>query len=350
MRRLASARLLLLIEIAVPLVLFLAAEAGLRAYLQSSDDPPLPRLFQFPITTGKFLAYRRAESGEALDVLLLGLSQMQRASAARVEKAVAAAGHAPIRAFNFAAPQQWVELNRLLLRDVLAKIRLPRVIVYGIFPSSMLYERDAVHTQAIAAALPVFAAYSDGPGAALERALLFHSDLFLYREIVRDWLMRRPVKEIPAWVAIARRTNAHGDTPKFVPTRPVRNLTSWEKHDAKRFENFPRMIEQTPLFSNIVRFARLCRRLGIRLVVLNSPVHPLFLSMLPDGEDDYHRFVRRLRETAAESGAVFFDPADGALGKPEHFSDTIHANTNGAAWLNDQIGRFLVESGALDRP
>ena len=349
MRFVRSGVLLLALDLALPLGIFLAAEGAFRVYRTHAADPPVPRLFPQPVTTAKYLAYRAlANEGAPLDVLLFGLSQMQRVNARQVEEGVEATGYPPISVFNFGGPFQSVIFTEHLLHEILLKLSRPLVIVYGFLPISLIYESERTATDSLVRGLPVFAAYAGTPGSLLNRALLHTSDLLLYREVIRDRLLLRPPVENSSALQMARDTDRLGDVRWPVADRRVRGLTSLEQDYAKRFKKFDDMMLTNPLFDDLAHFAAFCKAEGIRLVVVNNTVHPLFMQMLPRGEEDYRRFTDRLRLVASQEGALFFDPAGDGIGRPAFFYDTHHHSNAGTQWLGKQLGRFLVDSGVLD--
>ncbi len=337
----------LLIEIAVPLLVLLALELGLRSYAAGRSDFPLPRYFTSSIDTGKFLALReRAATEGRLDVLLLGMSPMMRVYGAELHRVLAQRG-AGSAVFNFAGPYHGIEFDRRLLRDIVLPLEVPRVIVYGVTPLVLLNERGAEDVDRFVRDLPVFHIEDGSLAERLRGTLLLHVRLLAYREYLRDRLTPgRAVIDDP-WTEKARNTNRFGDIELMKIARPVRNLAGYELRWRKRFADFDRLMRTSPVFPNLRSLARLCRERGIELVILNNAVHPLFLTLLPDGQRDYQRFVDRIRRLAAAADVRFFDPAGGRPGRPELFNDTLHHNAAGGVWLTGELADYLLAQGLV---
>jgi len=342
---------LLIIEIVLPIVLLCLADFGFHAVISRSPNAPLPRVLPYPVASGKYLAYRHlADRDEALDVLLMGMSQMMRANMGIVRETVARDTGRQILGFNFAAPLQSVEFNRRLLEDVLIPIKPPRVLVHGFLPKNLLFEETPNQVERMTRSLPIFAMHAGTPAARVENLLFGFSELLEYREVIRDTLARTAPPEIEFWVKLGRRTDPYGDVALNVPVVPVAALNPWEKQLIRRFAEFDDLMQTTALFDHIGDLARTCREHGIQLVLLNNAVHPLALQELAHGGDDYARFMAALQGAADAQGVPLFNPAPGGIGEPHLFQDTVHHNAAGTKWLSEQIGHFLSERGLLDQP
>jgi hypothetical protein len=338
----------LLGEIGVPLLLLCALDLGFHWYVAGTSDAPLPKLLPSPIESGKYLVYRRlADDDEPLEVLLMGQSQMMRASMGIVRETVARETGRQILGFNFSAPLQSVEFSRRLLEDVLVPIKPPRVLVLGLLPQNLLFEERSGQVDEMTRHLPVFALHTGTLAARLQDLLFRSSEMYRYREVIYDTLMHAP-PQIPFWVYLGRNTDRYGDIPIAVPVQPVNQLNPWERRFIDKFAQFDELIAHTDLFKHIGDLARTCRAHGIQLVLLNNAMHPIALQELPHGQDDVARFVAAVHATADAEGVPVLDSAPGGIGPPELFSDAAHPNVAGTRWVSEQIGHFLVESGLLD--
>jgi hypothetical protein len=347
-----SARVQLLLEIGIPLLLLAVLDVGFRFYLSQPDTELIPQLFGSPLTTGKYLAFRQREKeNEPVDVLLMGMSQMMRVSAGQLSAHLEERYRRPIGAFNFAAPAHSVELDRRILEDIVVPLEVPRVLVYGVIPTNLIVETTATAMETSIRQLPVFSFHRGTPAAWLQRTTRQYSPLLLYREAIRS---RLPVLgNTPAhqWVKVARQTDPFGDTP--LPSAAKGNamaLNAWERSFIPRFARFDELMETTPFFANLERLAASCRAHSIRLVVMNNDVTPLYLKLLPRGLEDYRRFNERLREAAASAGVPLFDPTEDALGDPALFVDATHYGLAGMRWVTEALADYLTRSNVLGLP
>lgn len=338
----------LIAEIAVPLLILGAVEAGFERYVARTPTLPLPRLMSSPIDTAKYLAFRSTEhDAEPLDVLFFGLSPMMRVSGAHLQEFSEERWGIRPTSFNFAAPFHSVELDRRVLNGIVVPIRRPRVVVYGVGPINLLYEPSRGGIDELVRTIPVFGLEGGTPAAHVRDFLLMHVDLLQYREVIRDALPPRDESPPDPWNTRAKTTNSFGDIKLASITRPVRGVKKWEHRYVKRFLNFETLMKETRLFDHLGVFAEDCRRRGIELVVLNSPVHPFFLEMLPQGRENYDAFLERLRATAQRNHVRFFDPAPGGIGEAAYFQDTHHHNDAGMIWLTEEIAKYLMGQGLL---
>jgi hypothetical protein len=340
---------LLLLEIAMPLLLLGAAEGTLRWYVHRDGPPLLPRFFPFPITTGKYLAYEDlARSPEPLDVLLMGMSPMLRVNAGLLAERLSAALHRQVRTFNFAAPLQTVAFDNVLLRDLLLKIKKPRLIVFGVMPINLLQDETPVKTDSFVRSSPIFMAYDGTLSGRVYGTLLDHVYLIRYRELIRDRLLLPAAVEPVEWLQMAQKTDAVGDIPFAVPDRPVTALSDWELDYKRQFRGFDTIMHTHPLFRHLGELASLCAEHDIQLVLLNNAVHPLFNQLFPQGRTDYDRYLFRLRNTASKAHVRLCEPAADGIGPPALFQDTHHHNTRGSMWLTEQLAACLLDAG-MDR-
>jgi len=126
-------------------------------------------------------------------------------------------------------------------------------------------------------------------------------------------------------------------------------LSAWERSRRQRFEDFDGVLRKTLLFDHLTDFARYCHQHGIELVLLNNPVHPFFLQVLPHERQDYDRYLARLRQTAAQAHAYLFEPAPDGIGPPDLYGDTVHHDDAGGAWLTAQLADYLIDNHLIAR-
>lgn len=337
---------LLLFEITIPLLLLCAAEGALRAYVHHGAAPILPRFFPFPITTGKYLAYEdQAATSTPLDVMLMGMSPMLRVNAGRMAQQLSGALHRPVHAFNFSGPLQTVAFNERLLRDVILKVKKPRVVVFGVMPINLLQNEQPAKTESLVRSTSIFMVHDGTVSGRVYGALVNHVYLFRYRELLRDRLLSPFLADPPEWVQMAQETDAFGDIPFFVPDKPVTQLTAKEYGYQREFKSFDDIMRTTLVFDHLEALARLCADNGVQLVLLNNAVHPLLNQLFPRGRVDYDRYLFRLRTTAERVHVPLCEPAADGIGAPELFQDTHHHNTRGSLWLTEQVAACLLQSG-----
>jgi hypothetical protein len=307
----------------------------------------MPQLFgSDPLSTGKFLALReRALQTGTIDVLLLGMSQMMRVNGEQLEQDLAEHTGRPVRTFNFSGPFHSFSFDQILVRDLIAPIANPAIVVYGITPLALLNDDvSADQSRRRADAMPVMATYVGSPIARLRSFVTMHLSLLRYREVIRD-AFEPPLGWKPQpFDQQAHATTPRGDVPLVTGNFVVRGMAPWELQRKNRFADFDAVLHDTLLFGHLEEFARFCRERGIELILLNNPVHPLFLDALPQQQRDYERYLALVRQAAAQAHIRLFEPAPDGLGQPDLYGDTVHHNAAGGAWLTEQLARYLIDN------
>jgi hypothetical protein len=341
---------LLILEVSLSFLLVFALDRGVGWFVARTPDVPLPRLFGSSVTSGKFLAFRRATGhGPAPEVLLMGMSQMMRVNAQALGAALAAHGARPTSVFNFAAPFHSIAYDERLLRDLVLPVTSPTVIVYGVTPQALLNETitdDSIDQ--VASRFPVFGMYTGSPGRRLAGFATLHLNLLLYRDVMRERIVNGRWTSDPLGQQARDVTDA-GDMRLLPESHPVLDLNPFERRNQKLFADFDSVLRRSHLFDHLEALAAFCAAHGIRLVVVNQPVHPLFLKMLPHGRQDYDRYLAALRAVAARSGTLLFEPIAEGIGPAELYQDTVHHNPAGGAWLTSEVARYLIDNRVTDR-
>lgn len=338
-------RRLLIAELALPLLLLAVLEIGLRLYAASPASAFTPGFFPFPITNYKYLAYRRLIRQEQReDVIFLGTSQNMRIDMRRLREKLRERG-LPLRSFNFSGPSHWVGFDQRFLSDILIRIGKPSVVVYGIIPLNLLWEKADAGTDRLIQTLPAFSLYDGTPAAELRGLLFHHVALMTYRSSLRAWLTGRGMTASVASDKIGRMIGPFGDDGTSPRKAKVARLRGYEVRYRNQLRGFDALLRNSPLFTDILHLARLCKDRGIRLVVLSNPVHPLFVEMLPGGQRDYNRFVQRLRDTAKRADVSLCEPEGGSFGPPGLYTDTHHPNARGSMWITDEVAKCLLQEG-----
>jgi hypothetical protein len=285
----------------------------------------------------------RAEHLPALDVLLMGLSPMLRVNGGKLQATLSEEVRRPITVFNYAGAFQSVAFDERLLRDVIIPLAKPRIVVYGVTPLSMINELLSTEmTAQMWDPQPVFSIYTGSPAARLRAFLTTHVALLEYREVLGE-LLEPPLgwKQTP-FGPEAKRATATGDIELMKVHTPVVSIRPWERVQRKRFANFDKLLKSTFLFSHLADFAKFCRDRDITLILLNNPVHPLFVEVLPDGKDDYDVYLAILRQTATQLGVRLFEPEPSGFGPPDYYNDLVHHDPAGGAWLTDKLAQYLI--------
>ncbi len=339
---------LLIAEIGIPLLFVALLDVAFGWYAARTASVPLPQLFGSPTTAGKFLAFRQATRRQhAFDVMFMGMSQMMRVNGQALRETLGAHAERPVAVFNFAGPYHSFALDQRLLLNIVLPLAKPAVVVYGVTPLALLNEpRSAAAIEMVTDRRPVFSMYTGGLAARLGGFALMHVSLLRYREVIRDALMRGGWKADP-FGQQARAATDSGDVPLLTAHKPVVALNALERRNRQQFANFDNVMRETRLFSNLIDFASFCAAHDIELVVLNHPVHPLFLQLLPYARADYDRYLTALRRTAQRAHVRFFEPIPDGVGSPDLFQDTVHHNTAGGEWLTAEVGRYLMENGLV---
>jgi hypothetical protein len=173
---------------------------------------------------------------------------------------------------------------------------------------------------------------------------MMHLTLWQYREVIHDALVLPVGWKTPPFGVQARAANAAGDIPLLTVHQPVQGLQFYELSHRTRFKDFDAVLHNTLLFDYLVQFAAFCRQHGIELVLVNNPVHPLFMDVLPHGRQDYDRYLARLRAVAAQAHVRLFEPVPDGIGPPDLYQDIVHHDPAGGTWLTGEVGRYLIDS------
>jgi len=337
----------LLGDIALPVLLLLACDRGFGWYAARAPNLPVAQLFfGDPLTSAKFIALRqRPLPAPALDVLLMGMSQVMRINGAQLEAELSERTQRAVRTFNFAGPYHSFAFDRVLLRDIVVPIAKPAVVVYGVTPMALLNEKIPARTvEAQAQTMPVFGLYTGSPVERLRGFAMLHLNLWRYRQAIRSVFDSPLGWKVTTWDAQARAATAAGDVPLLTQHIEVTGLNRWGLEHQRRFARFDAVMHATLLFDHLVQFAQFCRQRGIELVLLNNPVHPVFMETLPHGQQDYDHYLARLRAVAAENGVRLFEPVPSGVGSPELYQDMVHHDAAGGAWLTEELARYLIDN------
>jgi hypothetical protein len=261
-----------------------------------------------------------------------------------------------IRSFNLAQLWGGVRTNHLVIRDILTGDRRPDLIVLELFP--MALDSNS------ALANNVFYQYFAG-----QRDIVFSRDRSLFlgpvgpraQGFVRDasnllWLLtENPLQSQyrEHMVTIAGRQG-------FLPL-PVQNETEqMSRSDQERMDRMQKMnisyiawvAEQASYsiegiadrtFRDIIS---LCNERGIRLVVVNMPIHPAKLKVFH--YEQYLRCIDYLTYTCRDAKIRFVNLQDSDIPLDENdFWDRTHLNRIGAGTVSEHIGRNVVAPEVL---
>ena len=337
---------LLIAQIGIAFLLICAIDLGFGWYVARTPTVPVPMLFASPLTSGKVLTFREwVRHQPTLDVLLMGLSPMMRVNCEQLRAALVERGGLSVSTFTFAGPLHTFALDERFLDSVVLPLAKPKVVVYGLTALSLVNEdKTAAQIDAWIGGFPLFKMYTGSLAARLRASFLMHSNLLLYRDVIRNAL------SIPrGWKGFRFNqvvTDDCGDSPLLTDAPPVQALTTWELEYRRRLANFDDVLRSTLLFGDVAEFARFCNEQGIELVLVNIPVHPLFLEILPRPE--YDRYLALLREAATRAHVPLFEPVPDGVGPPDLYSDTVHENAAGGTWLTELVARYLLDNRLIE--
>jgi len=268
----------------------------------------------------------------APDCIFLGSSMVVRGlDPARIRVVTAEQGGHPLECFNFGL----FALNATgagVIAEILAARYHPRLLVYGTSFRDYVPELGA----------PVHGPWTDYRTGrfSLAGALIDHSALY------RHYLTYRDFGRVHYWAD--RKTRAEFD-------ERVTPEGFWPRHETEKVDGRPREHIYKEMYRALAAFsmdsqerAGLQRVLGLRrrgtpLLVLEMPVPPTCITMLPRGDDDYRAFLRAVEGDAAREGVPFWTTTALDLVPANGWADFFHLNQEGAAVFSDWVGRRLAD-------
>jgi len=290
------------------------------------------------------------------DVLVLGTSKVNRAVLARSLAAeLAAGGTGPVTVFGLGQRGMSLHAQRILLADLLAAGRRPRMVLLEVSPITLNANHggltDVLRFYASPAELVRLAPRmrTAGHWRAAGRGL-FRGLTCLY---LRGW-------------SVLFSDGQQGQLDRIRRCRGFRYLTA-DEPGARRLDEMPQPERQRLLAGTRDRgrrrymrdysiggepargldeVLRMTGELGIPLVLFTAPVAAEYRQALY-GEGARERFLAHVNETAARSGVPFIDLDDGRLGLTgRDFHDFGHLNPRGAETLSRRLARELLRTAS----
>jgi len=370
----------------VGLLMFLLVDAGFRfadksLHLTNPQDSPMRSLIWW--TAKGYIAER-----EAPDIVLLGSSLMMTAhhagDATKRREIVNETNHfrsycmedflkeingqKPIT-FSFAIAGQMASDAYLIARSLLTGEKQPKVIIYGIAPRDLIDNTlpSAASTETFRylnrlsdfsdIELSARTSFNEYFQYGLEKAIytLSHRPDLLCLQHKLAYAVAPFGKEAFSEARIdtpfALRHQARMDLPddngsnelRIGPydkaAEPFRDNTQEYRF---RYASIKQKTYKSQL-SYLEKLMSLCKQRGIQLIVVNMPLTPGNVSLMPPGF--YDRYKNTLAALANENGAGFMDMNKPGAFEQKHFADTVHLNGLGGM----EFFKLLSSELTLDR-
>lgn len=366
--------------------MFLAVDAGFRVadktfHLTDPHNSPIRSLIWW--TTKGYLA-----EPQAPDIVLLGSSLMMTAhhagdatklneivnevkhfhSSCMEDYLAQKSGQKP-SAFSFAIAGQMASDAYLIARSLLVGDKQPKVIVYGIAPRDLI--DNTLSSPASTETFKYLDRFSDFSDIALsartsanefmqyglEKAIYsmshrpdlvclqhkfayslapFGKDAYTQSEIKTPFMLRQIARmDVPD----DNGSNELRIGPYGREAEPFRDNTAEYRH---RYAYIKQKTYKSQL-SYLNKLMSLCKKQGIQLVMVNMPLTPGNVSLMPAGF--YEQYKNTVAAMARENGARFLDMNKADAFEQKHFADTVHLNGLGGV----QFFKLLSDELALDR-
>jgi hypothetical protein len=117
--------------------------------------------------------------------------------------------------------------------------------------------------------------------------------------------------------------------------------------DPEREKRFVRMLKQFRIsdqrLADFENFLCLCPE--VKVFVVEMPTHYLFKTFFPEGENDYQKHMRLIRDLINKHNSPFIPAPQGKFDSDDLYYQTNHMNGNGAKkfslWLGQKIGAII---------
>jgi hypothetical protein len=309
---------------------------------------PLPRLWYSEILDKKLRDMTTLESGQGVDVLFVGSSEVLRGIDPEVfDTEVERLTDKQVISYNAGVMGFSAVSTSAFTQTVFTEITSPSVIVYGVGPRDMnansrkrrAQDREVVST-------PMAAAYMDNSLLGRAQRLLLNN-WYLYRYssalelALSDWL-GRPYKR---------------DDVSFISQRGF-----WTEK-GRRLDDVIPSGERSKYLNDIEHFAvggkpvkalvdmmDYCDTNGFRLVIYNMPQHVYVYDLFSGGRAEYDAYVRTIRTLADEHGTEFIDMqmvVDEGQIERDDFCNLNHLNSHGAQRLSALLAQEMVARGLV---
>jgi len=271
--------------------------------------------------------------------------------------------------FSFAIAGQMASDSYLIARSLLAGIKQPKVIIYGIAP------RDLIdHTLPSVSSTETFKYLSridDLSDVALSARNSFNEMFQFGLEKALYTLSRRP--NLLAWqhklaytlapygqdaitanelkTPFVLRQIAYRELPDDSGSNELRvgpygaEYEPFRDNTAEYRQRYASIKQKTyaSQLGYLEKLMKLTKERGIQLIVVNMPLTPGNVSLMPPGF--YDQFKNKVSAMSAANGAEFLDMNKPNVFEQKHFADTVHLNGLGGV----QFFKLLSEELALNR-
>jgi len=304
------------------------------------------RHFQFEV---KYDRLERLASAESVTCLLLGDSTLHQAiNPSAVADGLRRQAGADVTCFNFGVRG----LSQAVLApvaEILVEEFRPDLLVVGVNVTGLQRRLAADDNDAILESPWVRQRLGDTNW---EGWLLDHSLAYRAFDPFRNWMylgyLDELLREIQRWRAM----DPYGFLPpRQVVAAPLPDMTvPLNQAIARQLAGFQ------PSAENLAGLERTLdlRREGVQVVLVETPVHQGFLTLLENGKADYDRGLEAVAEVARSRGAVFIPSSEiGPTIPLEGWANLNHMNGTGAelfsAWLTERLAA-LYQKGRLTPP
>lgn len=331
------------LALAFLLVVLLVGGAEVTARVVAAQAPGLvpsvgSRHRQFEISLARLYAAQRAGS---LDCVFLGSSVVYRGiDPAIVAQSYQATAGQPIHCFNFGVSGLSATAAAGLAEIVVEQFH-PALLVYGTTAHDYASALDA---ETVIEDTPWVRYQLGEPDA--EGWLVDHSLALRYWLVYRDWMKPYYARSLRSSAQEEAQIRPDGFNPRQgtvldaqgqLPAKAARRLA----RDYARYTRSPRQ-EQ-----GLERLLALSTR-GVRVVVVEMPVHPRMKDYFPHGAQDYQAFVETVGPAVERRGATWWRSA--ADIPDTGWYDLGHLNGEGAARLSEWLGARMASVAAAQGP
>lgn len=321
----------------IVLVGLLSAEGIVRLAAALEWLPsPEPLLWHRREVAVKLQQVERLRAASPIDVLFVGSSNAYSGiSPTAFDQAHQATTGQTIVSYNAGLAALPIATVDLFVERVFADAAAPKALVVILTPRDMNQNNPVnrdLHTEATASAYGQ-ALLADGWPAGLTRFLLEHSFLFRYRNTLTLALLNgfRSPETLPTVY----------ENPPFDSRGYAAILASMSEHvtgeaHTQELANAVlamREFDPTEHIAALERMVQFCHARGIRLAMVNMPMHTYMMSGFEHPEADYQRYLDAVQAVSSRYQVPFWDmnasPYREQFGDDD-FGDLIHLNDQGA--------------------
>lgn len=132
------------------------------------------------------------------------------------------------------------------------------------------------------------------------------------------------------------------DAYKMAGFTEISNSGAWESSLKEYAKHNAGMSTDDPRFSDIGKFIEQCRVQGVKLVIVNVPLAPENIALMPEGF--YNRYLQKLHEAEARYPGTLLDFGTSTDFSRKDFGDSAHLNAEGGRKLLELVFSALKET------